>query len=205
MDVQFFGFKNTGWLEQRRYRKIMNRWLEDQLKAVPVNDLQRTLNNIKKFKFRFFPTTMYKTMYGEYRYLSNPLEAGTSISDNIPHEKMGQFTLDLFILDNKGDMQFASNVIMMSHGLGHVLLYSYDSKRRIELKVTDDSGNKAGTILNWHTAAVHNRTSAIEKSVQRINDPEIDNQIYYTHTWKFQNGVWRRVYYRMYDFRDDFK
>ena len=205
MDITFIGFQNTGWLEQRRYRKIFNRWVEDQLYAVPDNDQSRVLNNIKKFRVRFYPTTMYKVMYGEYKYLSNPLEAGVSLSDNIPHERMGQFTLDLFILDQKGDMQFASNLIMMSHGLGHVLLYSYDNQRRIELRVRDDSGNKRGTILNWHTAAVHNRTSAIEKTVQRINDPEIDNQIYYIETYRLIGKFWKKVYYRVYDFRDEFR
>jgi hypothetical protein len=205
MDIQFIGFENTGWLEQRRYRKIMLRWIEDQISALPEVYREVTLRNINKFRFRFFPTTMYKTMYGEYKYLTNPLEAGTSISDNIPHEKMGQFELDLFILDNKGDLQFASNVIMMSHGLGHVVLYSYDPNRRILLRERDLSGNKRGTEMNWSTAAVHNRTNAIEQSVQKINDPEIDNQIYYMETYRFKNGFWRKTYYRMFDFRDDLR
>lgn len=205
MRIEFIGFQNTGWLEQRRYRKIALKWIDDQLKALPEVYRLVTLRNIEKFRLRFFPTTLYKTMYGEYKYLTNPLEAGTSISDNIPHEKMGQFELDLFILDSKGDLQFASNVIMMSHGLGHVVLYSYDPSRRIELRVRDLSGNKRGTIMNWSTAAVHNRTNAIEQSVQRINDPEIENEIYYMETWRMIGKFWKKTYYRMFDFRDDLR
>ena len=92
---------------------------------------------------------------------------------------------------------------MMSHGLGNVLLYSDDHTRRTQLTVDDASGNKKGKILAWHTAAVHNRTEAIEKSVQKFNDKEIDNQIYYLQTWRRFGWKWRKVMYRMYDFRDD--
>jgi len=201
MDVKFYGFKNTGWLEQRRYRKIMNQWLSDHISEIE-NDVTReyTLSRVNRFRVRFFPTTMYSKIYGEYNWRSG--DTG-KLSDNIPHEKVGQFVIDLFILDTKGDMQFASNLIMMSHGLGHVLLYSYDSSRRIELKVDDASGNKKGKVLAWHTAAVHNRTEKMEKTVQRLSDPDIDNEIYYLRTWRFIKLRWKKILYRMYDFRDD--
>ena len=141
-------------------------------------------------------------MYGEYNWRSS--DTG-NLSDLIPHEIVGLNKIDLFVLDDKSDMMMASNIIMMSHGLGHALLYSYDPRRRIELKYDDATGNKKGTILNWHTAAVHNRTEAISKTVQRINDPEIDNQIYYMETYKPINKLWKKVIYRMYDFRDDLR
>ena len=139
-------------------------------------------------------------MYGVYDWRTG--DTG-NLSDLIPHEKVGQFVIDLFILDNNDDMRFASNLIMMSHGLGHVLLYSYDHTRRTQLTVDDASGNRKGKVLAWHTAAVHNRTEAIDKSVQKLNDKEIDNQIYYLQTWRRFGLKWRKVIYRMYDFRDD--
>ena len=203
MDITFWGFKNIRWIEKRRYTKILYKWLEDHVGHIE-NEVTReyTLSRIKQFKIRFFPTTMYKKMYGEYNWRTG--DTG-NLSDLIPHEKVGQFVIDLFILDNKDDMRFASNLIMMSHGLGHVLLYSYDHTKRIQLTVDDASGNKKGKILAWHTAAVHNRTEAIDKSVQKLNDREIDNQIYYLQTWRFIRSKlsWRKVMYRMYDFRDD--
>lgn len=204
MDIQFYGFESIGWLEKRRYKKIMYRWIEDHVSSIQ-DEVQRdfTLNRIKKFKVRFFPTTLYKTMYGEYKGLSADLATGTSLSDYIPHEVVGQFVIDLFILDNFDDLRFASNLIMMSHGLGHVLLYSYDPTRRSVLKYDDDSGNKAGKVMAWHTAAVHSRTSSPEKTVQRLNDREIDNQIYYLHTYEYGFLGWKKVMYRLYDFRDD--
>ena len=205
MKIEFHGFITFGLLEQRKYRQLIYKWLEDQIVAVPDNDKKRTLSNIEKFRVRFFPTTMYKTMYGEYKYLSDKLAVGTSLSDMIPHEKVGQFEIDLFILDAKDDMRMASNLIMMSHGFGHVLLYSYDPTRRVELKYDDSGGKKKGKILAWHTAAVHNRTSAIEKTVQRIGDTDIENQIYYLETWMPTKNIWRKTIFRMYDFRDDFK
>jgi len=201
MKVEFIGFKNIGWVEQLRYRKIMYQWLDDHLKAI-WNDVTKdyTVNRVIKFKVRFFPTTLYSKMYGKYDWRSG--DTG-KLSDLIPHEKVGQFEIDLFILDNKDDMRFASNLIMMSHGLGHVLLYSYDSKRRIQLRVDDASGNKKGKVMAWHTAAVHNRTEKIGKTVQRLNDENIDNQIYYLKTWRKVRRFWKRTLYRMYDFRDD--
>jgi len=201
MDISFHGFENIGWIEKRRYRKIMYQWISDHVSHIENETTKDyTLSRIKKFKVRFFPTTMYSKMYGSYNWRSG--DTG-NLSDLIPHEKVGQFVIDLFILDNKDDMRFASNLIMMSHGLGHVLLYSYDSSRRIQLNVDDASGNKKGSVLAWHTAAVHNRTEAIDKSVQRIGDDEIDNQIYYLHTYRYLRKAWKKTLYRMYDFRDD--
>lgn len=201
MDISFHGFETIGWYEKRRYVKIMYKWLEDHISSIDNEQTRSyTLNRVKKFRVRFFPTTMYKKMYGEYNWRTG--DTG-DLSDQIPHEKVGQFVIDLFILDVKDDMRFASNIIMMSHGLGHVLLYSYDHTRRTQLTVDDASGNKKGKILAWHTAAVHNRTEAIEKSVQKLNDKEIDNQIYYLQTWRRFGWKWRKVMYRMYDFRDD--
>lgn len=201
MDIQFIGFENISWLEKRRYNKIMYQWLSDHISHIE-NEVTReyTLNRVNKFKVRFFPTTMYKKMYGEYNWRSGDTGA---LSDFIPHEKVGQFEIDLFILDQKDDMRFASNLIMMSHGLGHVLLYSYDSQRRTTLTVNDASGNRKGKVMAWHTAAVHNRTEKMDKTVQRLNDDDIENEIYYLRTYRQLRGFWKKVLYRMYDFRDD--
>jgi len=201
MDIKFYGFKNIGWIERRRMTKILYTWLEDHISHIE-NEVTReyTMNRVKQFKVRFFPTTEYAKRYGEYNWRSG--DTG-NLSDFIPHEKVGQFEIELFILDNKDDMRFASNLIMMSHGLGHVLLYSYDHTRRVELTVDDASGNKKGKIMNWHTAAVHNRTELPDKTVQRLQDPDIDNQIYYLRTYRYLRSAWKKTLYRMYDFRDD--
>ena len=201
MDIKFTGFENIGWYERMRYTKILYKWLEDHISHIENESTREyTLARVMKFKVRFFPTTMYSKMYGEYNWRTG--DTG-NLSYLIPHERVGQFEIDLFILDNKDDMRMASNLIMMSHGLGHVLLYSYDHTRRALLTVNDASGNLKGKTLAWHTAAVHNRTESMDKTVQRLTDKEKDNQIYYLRTWRRFKLVWRRVMYRMYDFRDD--
>ena len=201
MDIKFNGFENIGLYERMRYTKILYKWMEDHISHIE-NEATReyTLSRMQRFRVRFFPTTMYSKMYGEYNWRTG--DTG-NLSDLIPHEKVGQFEIDLFILDNKDDMRMASNLIMMSHGLGHVLLYSYDHTRRALLTVNDASGNRKGKTLAWHTAAVHNRTEAMEKTVQRLSDKELDNQIYYLQTWRRFGFKWSKVMYRMYDFRDD--
>ena len=204
MKIEFHDFITVGYLEKRKYRQLIYKWLEDQLLVLDFTTRNRVINNINKFRVRFFPTTSYKTMYGEYKYMSGE-RVGTSLSDMIPHERVGQYEIDLFVLDANDEMRMASNLIMMSHGFGHVLLYSLDPTRRIELKYDDASGNKKGKIMAWHTAAVHNRTESIEKTVQRINDIEIDNQIYYLETYMPFKNLWRKTLFRMYDFRDDIR
>ena len=120
MDIKFTGFKNIGLYERMRYTKIMYKWLEDHISHIENESTREyTLARVMKFRVRFFPTTMYSKMYGEYNWRTG--DTG-SLSDLIPHEKVGQFEIDLFILDNKDDMRMASNLAMMSHGLGHVLL-----------------------------------------------------------------------------------
>ena len=201
MSISFIGFKNVGWLEKRRYRKIIYKWLADHIEHIE-NDITKeyTLGRFNRFRIRFFPTTLYDKMFGTYNWRTG--DTGT-LSDLIPHEIVGMFQIDLFILDNKDDMRWASNLIMISHGLGHVLLYSYDPSKRIKLEVDDASGNKKGDTLAWHTAAVHNRTEKMDKTVDRLNDDTIENDIYYLRTWRFLKYRWKRVLYRMYDFRDD--
>ena len=201
MKINFYGFKNIGWIEKRRITKILYRWVEDHLNAID-NEITRdyTESRLKRFDIRFFPTTEYTKRRGTYNWRSG--DTG-NLSDQIPHEIVGQFQIELYILDNKDDMRFASNLIMMSHGLGHALLYSYDSSRRTKLTVDDASGNKKGKEMAWHTAAVHNRTETMDKSVQRLEDDEIDNQIYYLRTYRYLRSAWRKTLYRMYDFRDD--
>jgi hypothetical protein len=201
MDISFNGFETIGWYERMRYTKIMYKWLEDHISHIENESTREyTLARVQRFRVRFFPTTMYAKMYGEYNWRTG--DTG-NLSDMIPHEKVGQFEIDLFILDTKGELQMASNLAMMSHGLGHVLLYSYDHTRRTILNVNDASGNLKGKELNWFTAAVHNRTEKMDKTVQRLADKEIDNEIYYLQTWRRFGLIWRRVMYRLYDFRDD--
>lgn len=202
MKINFYNFKNLGYINQRRLRKIALKWLSDQLEVIPKTDQQRVLRELKKFTVNIMPTTSKNIMYPD-KFRS---ENTGNLSDKIPWEVMGMYELQLFIIDDKKEINFLSGIMTMTHGLGHVLLWCFDSKRRVELRYDDASGNKKGDVLSWHVAAVHSRTEAIEKTVQKTKDVELDNEIYYLDTYReIQPKFWKKVQYRVWDFRDDLR
>lgn len=201
MRIEFNDFKKYGWLEKRRLRKIIYQWLTDHfIEITQKRNVEMTLSNINKYRLRIFPSTSYKKLYGNADFRTRNTGA---LSDMIPHEVVGYYQMDLFLVDMKNDLMFASNLMALTHGLGHVFLFCLDRTRRVKLDVNDASGNKKGTELNWYTAAVHNRTEAITKTVAKV-DIEQENQIYYLTTYRFFNR-WMPVIYRVYDFRDDIR
>lgn len=201
MRIEFGLFNNMGWRYQVRLRKIIFQWLADHLSELDDFNRERVIVNLNKYRIRVFPSTFYKTLYGNTDFRTR--NTG-SLSDMIPHEVVGYFQMDLFLVDSKNDLMFASNLMALSHGLGHILLFCFDRTRRYKLKVNDASGNKKGTELNWHTAAVHNRTEAITKTVDIVNNLKFENQIYYLKTYRLFNR-WKPIKYRMFDFRDDIR
>ena len=202
MKIEFNDFQNYGWLQKRRLRKIIYQWLADHFVEIrQARNQTLALDNINKYRLRIFPSTSYKKLYGNADFRTRNTGA---LSDMIPHEVVGYFQMDLFLVDIKNDLMFASDLMALTHGLGHVFLFCLDRTRRIKLTVDDASGNKKGTELNWYTAAVHNRTEAITKTVDNIDKPKMENEIYYLRTYRMFNR-WMPVKYRVYDFRDDIR
>lgn len=198
MQIRFVGFKKFGWLEKRRLRKIALQWLADHLIEIGIpSEQEATLSRLRKFKINVFPTT-YKSL----RYPQQFTTLKVGLSDMIPWEVVGLYSMDLFIIDDKSDMMFASALMALTHGLAHALLYSLDPLARDKYTIFDGSGHKPGDIGNWSTVAVHNKTSAIDKVVQHIKGDEILNHIYYLQTYRYF-GRWKKVIYRVYDFRDE--
>ncbi len=201
MKFSFVGFENIGFMKKRRLRKIALKWMSDQIVDLNEFDTDRVLNELRKFTIEVFPTSFKAKLYAD---LFN--RSGTKTSDMIPWEVMGMYQLQLFIIDDKSEFMYSSAIMTLTHGLGHVLLWCFDRNRTWQLKVDDASGNKKGDHVSWHVAAVHNRTEAIEKTVQKTSDTEIENQIYYLQTFReFFPRIWRKVSYRVWDFRDDLR
>lgn len=199
MRIRFIGFKNIGWLEKRRLRKITFQWLSDHIIEINIkSEREATLSRLSRYTINVFPTTYKRLRYPNYG-VTNKIG---NMSSMIPWEYVGINAIDLFIIDDKSDMMFASTLMALSHGLAHALLYSLDPTARAKYEVFDDSGHKPGDIGNWSTVGVHNKTSAIDKIVQHTGSKEIPNHIYYLQTYRYM-GRWKPVKYRMYDFRDD--
>ena len=170
--------------------------------VLPIRGLSAGfLNPINNTLSALPPTSAVEALYPD-RWLSRKLG---NLSNDIPWEVVGQYEVQLFIHDSENNMMFETSVITMTHGLGHALLYCYDKHRRYKLTIDDLSGNRKGDEINWFVAAVHNRTnrSAI---IQRPSDAEIDNTIYYLQTYReFFPRIWKKVKYRVFDFRDDLR
>lgn len=201
MRIIFTGFKKINWLTKRRLRKIAFTWLADHLVEInSVTEREACLSRLSRFTLNVFPTTAKSLRY--------PASFRTSdtgrLSNMIPWEVVGLNVIDLFIIDDRSDMMFASALMALTHGLAHALLYCLDPLARAKYTVFDDSGHKPGDIGNWSTVGVHNKTSAIDKTVQHANREIPNNHIYYLETYRFL-GRWKKVYYRVYDFRDDIR
>lgn len=52
---------------------------------------------------------------------------------------------------------FRRNALMISHELCHAILIQYGRSEKVKLRNDDYSGHKAGTLLNYSTAEVHDR------------------------------------------------
>ena len=198
MQINFIGFKNFPKRYQTRIRKIAYQWIVDHVETIEPYDQRRVLSELNKFKIDVMPTDFKADLYPD-KWHRTDMET----SDMIPWEVVGYYQIQLFLIDRKSDMFLVSNLMAMTHGLGHALLFSYDKNRRVKLRFDDASGNKKGDELNWFSAAVHNRTEAIEKVVQKANEPDLENQIYYLQTYRNWDNLWRKQQYRVYDFRDD--
>jgi len=201
MKIEWYGFDNIGWLTKRRYNKILLQHISDHIQIIDERQIPFVLDRLFNFTIRIFPTEMYKEIYGKQDFRTR--DTGT-LSENIPHEVVGWYRMDLFIIDSVNDLVMASNLMALSHGLGHVELFCFDPTARIAYKVPDLSGHKVGDMGNWSTVAVHNRTNEITQIIQREHDNEIQNQIYYLITYRFF-GRWKPVKYRVFDFRDDLR
>ena len=185
---------------KRRIRKIAYQWTADHLTEMNELDAQRTLKELNKFRIDVFPTTSKAKRYPD-KFRTR--DTG-NLSDMIPWEVVGQYKIELYIIDSMNDMHLNSGIMALTHGLGHALFYGFDRNRRMKYTVFDDSGHKPGEIGNWHTVGIHNKTSAINKVVQHSSDPEVYNHIYYLETYRYFNK-WKPVKYRVYDFRDDIR
>lgn len=124
-----------------------------------------------------------------WAYSDNPFPKGTRINTEIPHEVVGKEEMHLFLVDNKSDLYTPSNIMALTHGMGHVMLKAYDPERMGTLIVNDLSGNKAGKTMKWYVTAVHNRTNT-------------KGNTYLLRTYRWF-GRWKKQEYWAFDFRRD--
>jgi len=169
---------------------LISTFIYDHLDGI-TNDFvrERIEKNINKFRVYVYPTTAYNSILNGIDWRS----ANTgNLSDMIPHEIVGFEEIKIFLIDTPKDVDRRSNIMAITHGFGHVMLFSKDRFKREPLVIDDLSGNKKGTKLNWYTSRVHNRTIS--------GSPMFKT---YLLTVYELFGKWKPNKYYVFDFRDD--
>ena len=69
----------------------------------------------------------------------------------------GETELTLYIFDSKGDIQLRTNMAMIGVEVTHMILAKLGFRHKVKLRHDDLGGNKAGTLLPFYVAEVHDR------------------------------------------------
>lgn len=69
----------------------------------------------------------------------------------------GEKELVLYIFDSKGDIQLRTNMSMIGIETGHMVLAKAGFRDKVQLRHDDLGYNKAGTMLPYFVAEVHDR------------------------------------------------
>lgn len=164
-----FNFE-TDNLNERAYRRIMNRYVQDNFGL----DVAREL--------RYWDVTIRpSTRIGEDPFFHGSGNGTGGVTG------LGEIRLYLFDTNDLG-LFLRTNVVTISHELAHAALLAMGRVERVPLRNDDFSGNKAGTILSYSTAEVHDRHT--------------EGRFYMTTEWLWNGILWSRISYSILDFRD---
>lgn len=156
---------HTQNINRKTYSQIIYQHVIDHLQVVTDPEARdRLLTETMNDQIHIWPTTELPNWLASrnltsWGYSSNPFPKGTKINYMIPHEMVGKEEMHLFIVDINNTAYDPSNIMALTHGLGHVMLKAIAPFREGNLLVNDLSGNKAGIKGKWFMTAVHNRTN----------------------------------------------
>ena len=89
------------------------------------------------------------------------IHQGLKINLGIPFGITGKGEIRVFVNDDEfawnifPDRLFSSQFQVLAHELAHFLLFIKDPNTKVKLRHNDTSGHKAGTVLDWFSAEVH--------------------------------------------------
>lgn len=190
MQVSFF----TKNINRGLYRQLLWKYLEEHIDSIPNPISRDRINSLMRdAQVKIYPSTMLEENMKAKgntidQYVTN-FRVGTSISYMIPTEITSPRLVEAYVVDMKNDLIDASNFIMLSHGMAHMLLNAVDPDRYDTLIVPDLSGHPAGWRGKWHTVAVHNKT----------NTP---GNTYKIKLYKLL-GLWKPVEYYVFNFKKE--
>ena len=102
----------------------------------------------------------------------------------------GEKELVLYIFDSKGSIQLRTNMTMIGLEVGHMVLAKLGMRDKVPLRHDDEGGNKAGTMLPFYVAEIHDRAH--------------EGKLYTLKFWFWDRKIrfLQRLQFRAVDFRD---
>lgn len=160
MKIQFY----TKNIDKSLYRTMIYKFLQEHVDSIPnMIERERVTRIVNEGNIFIYPTTMIEENMSKKgtsisQYVTSFIP-GTKINLMIANEITSPGLIEAYVVDLPKDINRASNIVMISHGLGHLLLNAKDPNRYDNLKVPDLSGHPIGWRGKWHTVAVHNVTN----------------------------------------------
>ncbi len=149
-----FNTKNTN---KSWYTKASWSYLKTMLLAAPEDIHWYWRNGLDILDIIISPLSMAKND----PFVQAFIKEGLKINLGIPFGITGEGQIKVFVNDDEfawkfyPDRIFPSDMQVLLHEFAHYLLRIKDPDTKVKLRYPDTSGHKAGTILDWATAEVH--------------------------------------------------
>lgn len=102
----------------------------------------------------------------------------------------GERELVLYVFDSPGDIQLRTNMAMIGIETAHMVVAKFGHRRKVKLRHDDLGGNRAGTLLSFYVAEVHDRVHEKKTYILR----------FWFWDWKFR--FVKRIMFSAVDIRD---
>lgn len=162
---------NTDNINKRAYRRLVSRYIIENFGFL---GFRRT----KDWTITFYPSTLI----GNDPQFPGVKEGTAGVT--------GLGTIRVYVYDKSGfGLHFITNAVTITHEIAHaVLIASPGGNQRVRLRHDDLGGNKAGTLMNYSTAEVHDRLS--------------EKRFFTFRNWLAWGIGWKHIGYNVLDFRD---
>ncbi len=163
----------TSKIEQSLYKKLITLFL--------ITTTREKYDVLDSWKIYFYPSSMAS---------NDPFFHGVDGVGGVT----GKGEIRLYVEDEKTPFNdtfqrvFRRNSLMITHELGHAIFIQLGYNQKVPLRNDDYSGHKAGTLLNFSTAEVHDRH--MEKRFRNMS------------FWKIVNLLPKRMSVQVLDYTD---
>jgi len=147
---------DTAYINQTWFRKAV--W--EYIKAMTINSPEGTHYYLKSLKNNhMLVRALNRITDADKKFYQHAIESGVkNINPTVPFGVTGKDEIRAYVMDNKTtdpSMLLMMNMPRVYHELAHELLRIKNYWAKVKLRHNDTSGHKAGTVLKWWSAEVH--------------------------------------------------